>query len=156
MHAGDFESLMFRNIIQWKRLRQKTRVDNYAFSIFCYVTALTNLSSPDSDSLFFPADYHPPTPPQKTGFHRYQFMIIEQPPDSPVSLTEREKSARGNDSAHQHLEFTTLLASAASSIIYQHWSTQLPVVCCWISNRKITPKVWNSRPKHFFFKLTTL
>lgn len=40
-------------------------------------------------------DYHPPTPPQKSGFHRYQFMLFEQLPDTPVSLTKREKSARG-------------------------------------------------------------
>lgn len=62
-----------------------------------YFSNITNLSSPDSDSLFSHADYYPPTPPQKSGFHRYQFMLFEQPPDTPVSLTEHEKS-RGNDS----------------------------------------------------------
>ncbi|XP_056232521.1 phosphatidylethanolamine-binding protein 4 isoform X1 [Seriola aureovittata] len=40
-------------------------------------------------------DYHPPTPPQKSGFHRYQFMLFEQLPDAPVSLTGQEKSSRG-------------------------------------------------------------
>ncbi|KAM8759971.1 phosphatidylethanolamine-binding protein 4 isoform 2-T2 [Acanthopagrus schlegelii] len=40
-------------------------------------------------------DYTPPTPPQKSGFHRYQFMLFEQPPDTPVSLTEPEKLSRG-------------------------------------------------------------
>ncbi|XP_070821155.1 phosphatidylethanolamine-binding protein 4 isoform X4 [Chaetodon trifascialis] len=40
-------------------------------------------------------EYAPPTPPQETGFHRYQFMLFEQLPDAPVSLTEREKSSRG-------------------------------------------------------------
>ncbi|KAG8012143.1 Rho-related BTB domain-containing protein 2, partial [Nibea albiflora] len=40
-------------------------------------------------------DYRPPTPPQKSGFHRYQFMLFEQLPDVPVSLTEQEKSSRG-------------------------------------------------------------
>ncbi|XP_026199012.1 phosphatidylethanolamine-binding protein 4 [Anabas testudineus] len=40
-------------------------------------------------------DYHPPTPPQKSGLHRYQFMLFEQHPDAPVSLTEQEKSSRG-------------------------------------------------------------
>ncbi|XP_075960686.1 phosphatidylethanolamine-binding protein 4 isoform X4 [Anarhichas minor] len=39
-------------------------------------------------------DYHPPTPPQKSGFHRYQFMLFEQLPHAPVSLTEQEKSSR--------------------------------------------------------------
>ncbi|XP_028271155.1 phosphatidylethanolamine-binding protein 4 [Parambassis ranga] len=38
-------------------------------------------------------DYHPPSPPQKTGLHRYQFMLYEQPPE--VSLTTQEMSARG-------------------------------------------------------------
>ncbi|XP_061585925.1 phosphatidylethanolamine-binding protein 4, partial [Cololabis saira] len=38
-------------------------------------------------------DYHPPTPPQKSGFHRYQFVLFEQPPHTPVSLTEEEKSS---------------------------------------------------------------
>ncbi|XP_071338679.1 phosphatidylethanolamine-binding protein 4 [Trachinotus anak] len=41
------------------------------------------------------ADYRPPTPPHKSGFHRYQFMLFEQPPDAPVSLTGQEKSSRG-------------------------------------------------------------
>ncbi|XP_008286873.1 phosphatidylethanolamine-binding protein 4 [Stegastes partitus] len=40
-------------------------------------------------------DYYPPTPPQKSGLHRYQFMLFEQPADAPVSLTEQEKSSRG-------------------------------------------------------------
>ncbi|XP_042344518.1 phosphatidylethanolamine-binding protein 4 [Plectropomus leopardus] len=40
-------------------------------------------------------EYHPPTPPQKSGFHRYQFMLYEQLPDAPVSLTEQEQSSRG-------------------------------------------------------------
>ncbi|MED6290365.1 hypothetical protein CHARACLAT_012307, partial [Characodon lateralis] len=37
-------------------------------------------------------DYHPPTPPWKTGFHRYQFMLFEQPPHTNVKLTEKESS----------------------------------------------------------------
>ncbi|XP_017272628.1 phosphatidylethanolamine-binding protein 4 isoform X2 [Kryptolebias marmoratus] len=37
-------------------------------------------------------DYHPPMPPPKTGFHRYQFMLFEQPPGTSVSLTDQEKS----------------------------------------------------------------
>lgn len=40
-------------------------------------------------------EYYPPTPPKATGFHRYQFMLFEQPADAPVSLTEQEKSSRG-------------------------------------------------------------
>ncbi|TNN74308.1 hypothetical protein EYF80_015551 [Liparis tanakae] len=41
------------------------------------------------------SEYHPPTPPQKSGFHRYQFLLFEQLPDAPVSLTEQEESSRG-------------------------------------------------------------
>lgn len=41
------------------------------------------------------ADYARPTPPRKSGFHRYQFMLFEQPPQARVTLTEQEKSVRG-------------------------------------------------------------
>ncbi|KAK7934158.1 hypothetical protein WMY93_005054 [Mugilogobius chulae] len=40
-------------------------------------------------------DYRPPTPPSKSGFHRYQFMLFEQPADAQVTLTEAETSSRG-------------------------------------------------------------
>uniref|UniRef100_A0A3B3IAK4 Phosphatidylethanolamine binding protein 4 n=1 Tax=Oryzias latipes TaxID=8090 RepID=A0A3B3IAK4_ORYLA len=40
-------------------------------------------------------EYQPPTPPQKSGFHRYQFMLFEQLPQTPVSLSDEEKSSRG-------------------------------------------------------------
>ncbi|XP_024908916.1 phosphatidylethanolamine-binding protein 4 isoform X2 [Cynoglossus semilaevis] len=41
-------------------------------------------------------DYHPPTPSPMTGFHRYQFMVFEQPSDVMVSLTDEEKSSRAS------------------------------------------------------------
>ncbi|KAM3868326.1 phosphatidylethanolamine-binding protein 4 [Diretmus argenteus] len=40
-------------------------------------------------------EYRRPTPPQTSGFHRYQFMLFEQPPDASMSLTTREKSSPG-------------------------------------------------------------
>ncbi|KAK2837452.1 hypothetical protein Q5P01_014664 [Channa striata] len=40
-------------------------------------------------------EYRPPTPPQNSGYHRYQFMLFEQPSGTRVSLTEKEKSSRG-------------------------------------------------------------
>ncbi|XP_045889893.1 phosphatidylethanolamine-binding protein 4 isoform X2 [Micropterus dolomieu] len=40
-------------------------------------------------------DYSPPSPPQKSGFHRYQFMLFEQQPEKPVSLAEQEEKSRG-------------------------------------------------------------
>ncbi|KAF7665649.1 hypothetical protein LDENG_00135950 [Lucifuga dentata] len=36
-------------------------------------------------------DYYHPSPPPKSGFHRYQFMLFEQPPGT----TLQEKSPRG-------------------------------------------------------------
>ncbi|KAM4616720.1 phosphatidylethanolamine-binding protein 4 [Polymixia lowei] len=42
------------------------------------------------------SEYIRPTPPQKSGFHRYQFMLFEQPAAKTVSLTEEEKSSPGN------------------------------------------------------------
>uniref|UniRef100_A0A3B5MLH9 Phosphatidylethanolamine binding protein 4 n=1 Tax=Xiphophorus couchianus TaxID=32473 RepID=A0A3B5MLH9_9TELE len=53
------------------------------------------------------ADYHPPTPPQKTGFHRYQFMLFEQPPHTKISLTE-EESSRGKWDFQAFVERFTL------------------------------------------------
>ncbi|XP_032434266.1 phosphatidylethanolamine-binding protein 4 isoform X2 [Xiphophorus hellerii] len=52
-------------------------------------------------------DYHPPTPPQKTGFHRYQFMLFEQPPHTKISLTE-EESSRGKWDFQAFVERFTL------------------------------------------------
>lgn len=40
-------------------------------------------------------DYRPPTPPGKSGLHRYQFMLFEQPADTKVTLTEEERAYRG-------------------------------------------------------------
>ncbi|XP_067463135.1 phosphatidylethanolamine-binding protein 4 isoform X3 [Thunnus thynnus] len=59
-------------------------------------------------------DYHPPTPPQKSGFHRYQFMLFEQLPDTPVSLTKREKSARGKWDLEAFIERFNLGAPVAT------------------------------------------
>ncbi|XP_078808958.1 uncharacterized protein pebp4 isoform X3 [Oryzias latipes] len=50
-------------------------------------------------------EYQPPTPPQKSGFHRYQFMLFEQLPQTPVSLSDEEKSSRGNLSTHTKQTF---------------------------------------------------
>uniref|UniRef100_A0AAV2MRX6 Uncharacterized protein n=1 Tax=Knipowitschia caucasica TaxID=637954 RepID=A0AAV2MRX6_KNICA len=43
-------------------------------------------------------DYRPPTPPSKCGFHRYQFMLVEQPTDACATLTEEENSFSGKQS----------------------------------------------------------
>ncbi|XP_071384178.1 phosphatidylethanolamine-binding protein 4 [Centroberyx affinis] len=41
------------------------------------------------------SEYSRPTPPHKSGFHRYQFMLFEQPPDTTPSLTKQEESSLG-------------------------------------------------------------
>lgn len=40
-------------------------------------------------------DYRPPTPPRNSGFHRYRFMLFEQPADAKVTLTVEERAHRG-------------------------------------------------------------
>ncbi|XP_072538724.1 phosphatidylethanolamine-binding protein 4 [Salminus brasiliensis] len=42
------------------------------------------------------SEYTRPTPPQHTGFHRYQFLLYEQPTDQVLSLSEQEKNSLGN------------------------------------------------------------
>ncbi|XP_066500479.1 phosphatidylethanolamine-binding protein 4 [Hoplias malabaricus] len=42
------------------------------------------------------SEYVRPTPPQHSGFHRYQFLLYEQPTDQVLSLSEQEKSSLGN------------------------------------------------------------
>lgn len=89
---------------------------SHTLTVNCYKMPVPTLSSPDSDSLVFRTDYKPPTPPSNSGFHRYQFMLFEQPPDVSVSLTEQEEASRGNNSTHQLLQSATLFSHC--SIIY--------------------------------------
>lgn len=42
------------------------------------------------------SEYTRPTPPQHTGFHRYQFLLYQQPTDQVLSLSEQEKKSLGN------------------------------------------------------------
>ncbi|XP_063051818.1 phosphatidylethanolamine-binding protein 4 [Engraulis encrasicolus] len=42
------------------------------------------------------SEYTRPTPPQKSGLHRYQFMIFEQPDGQTLSLSKEENASRGN------------------------------------------------------------
>ncbi|XP_042328618.1 phosphatidylethanolamine-binding protein 4 isoform X2 [Sceloporus undulatus] len=41
------------------------------------------------------SDYHRPTPPSQTGYHRYQFFLYEQP-NEPIALSPEERSTRGS------------------------------------------------------------
>ncbi|XP_051831676.1 phosphatidylethanolamine-binding protein 4 isoform X2 [Antechinus flavipes] len=41
--------------------------------------------------------YRPPSPPPQTGFHRYQFILFEQPEKGkPITLTANENAKRGS------------------------------------------------------------
>ncbi|XP_030622470.1 phosphatidylethanolamine-binding protein 4 [Chanos chanos] len=42
------------------------------------------------------SEYGRPTPPRQTGFHRYQFLLYEQPKDQTPSLSPDEKTSLGN------------------------------------------------------------
>ncbi|XP_005992654.1 phosphatidylethanolamine-binding protein 4 isoform X2 [Latimeria chalumnae] len=41
------------------------------------------------------SEYRRPTPPQNTGYHRYQFLIYSQPPNTVISLSPEEKESFG-------------------------------------------------------------
>lgn len=53
--------------------------------------------------LFFNTEYARPTPPPKSGFHRYQFLLWAQPAGALLSLTEEERSSLGKDSTNSRL-----------------------------------------------------
>ncbi|XP_057687188.1 phosphatidylethanolamine-binding protein 4 isoform X2 [Corythoichthys intestinalis] len=40
-------------------------------------------------------DYLAPSPPPASGFHRYQFLLYDQPPIEAELITEQKKSRRG-------------------------------------------------------------
>nr|XP_056716889.1 phosphatidylethanolamine-binding protein 4 [Euleptes europaea] len=42
------------------------------------------------------SDYIPPTPPSRSGYHRYQFQIYEQPEYEAISLSTEEKAFSGS------------------------------------------------------------
>lgn len=46
------------------------------------------------------SEYSPPSPPQKSGLHRYQFMVYGQPSDKHPSLSKKEKSSLGGWDPH--------------------------------------------------------
>ncbi|XP_029916194.1 phosphatidylethanolamine-binding protein 4 [Myripristis murdjan] len=60
------------------------------------------------------SEYKRPTPPQKSGFHRYQFMLFEQPPDTRLSLTKQEKSSLGKWDPQAFVERLDLGAPVAT------------------------------------------
>lgn len=77
--------------------------------------------------LYFHIDYHPPTPSPMTGFHRYQFMVFEQPSDVMVSLTDEEKSSRGKhcNITNYTLSSQTTTALSACAVVVKTDHTTL-------------------------------
>ncbi|XP_044293501.1 phosphatidylethanolamine-binding protein 4 isoform X2 [Varanus komodoensis] len=45
---------------------------------------------------FVLSDYRRPTPPSRTGYHRYQFLLYEQPASQDISLSPEESSSAGS------------------------------------------------------------
>lgn len=61
-------------------------------------------------------DYHPPSPPPNSGFHRYQFMVFEQPPNKQVSLLQKERSSRGKWDLHAFTSRFSLGEAVATQV----------------------------------------
>ncbi|XP_062854723.1 phosphatidylethanolamine-binding protein 4 [Trichomycterus rosablanca] len=60
------------------------------------------------------SDYTCPTPPQHTGFHRYQFLVYEQPTGQALSLTEEELSSLGKWDPQAFVKKFGLISPVAS------------------------------------------
>ncbi|XP_038141600.1 phosphatidylethanolamine-binding protein 4 isoform X2 [Cyprinodon tularosa] len=65
-------------------------------------------------------DYLPPTPPQRSGYHRYQFMLFEQPPHTKISLT-KEESSRGKWNLQGFIRRFNLEDVATLQFLTQHF-----------------------------------
>ncbi|XP_030057897.1 phosphatidylethanolamine-binding protein 4 [Microcaecilia unicolor] len=50
------------------------------------------------------SEYRRPTPPPKTGYHRYQFLLYKQPANQDISLTEEERATYGSWSLKRFTE----------------------------------------------------
>ncbi|XP_043842397.1 phosphatidylethanolamine-binding protein 4 isoform X2 [Dromiciops gliroides] len=60
--------------------------------------------------------YQPPGPPPKTGFHRYQFLLFEQPEKGkPITLSSKEKAKRGSWSISDFIKHFHLGSPVAAS-----------------------------------------
>ncbi|XP_026866971.2 phosphatidylethanolamine-binding protein 4 isoform X1 [Electrophorus electricus] len=60
------------------------------------------------------SEYAGPTPPQGTGFHRYQFLLYEQGAGQVPKLSEQEGSSRGNWDLQAFVEKFGLVGPVAS------------------------------------------
>jgi len=46
---------------------------------------------------FAPSDYTRPTPPPRSGYHRYQLRLYEQPPHKAITLSPEERVSLGKE-----------------------------------------------------------
>ncbi|XP_060787312.1 phosphatidylethanolamine-binding protein 4 [Neoarius graeffei] len=68
------------------------------------------------------SEYTRPTPPQHTGFHRYQFLLYEQPTGQVLSLSQQEQSSLGNWDPQAFVEKFGLAGPVASlQFLTQHF-----------------------------------
>ncbi|MCI4381214.1 hypothetical protein PGIGA_G00249090 [Pangasianodon gigas] len=68
------------------------------------------------------SEYTRPTPPKHTGFHRYQFLLYEQPTGQVLSLSQQEQSSLGNWDPPSFVEKFGLVGPVASlQFLTQHF-----------------------------------
>ncbi|XP_067857107.1 phosphatidylethanolamine-binding protein 4 [Heptranchias perlo] len=61
------------------------------------------------------SEYRPPTPPSGTGYHRYQFLLYEQPDDAIISLNNQEAKSLGSWDLVSFVTRSNLGSSVAST-----------------------------------------
>ncbi|TSO88102.1 Phosphatidylethanolamine-binding protein 4 [Bagarius yarrelli] len=67
-------------------------------------------------------EYTRPTPPKRSGFHRYQFLLYEQNTGSMLSLSQQEQVSLGNWDPEAFVEKFGLVGPVASlQFLTQHY-----------------------------------
>ncbi|XP_027008558.2 phosphatidylethanolamine-binding protein 4 isoform X1 [Tachysurus fulvidraco] len=68
------------------------------------------------------SEYTPPTPPKRTGFHRYKFLLYEQNTGQVLSLSQQEQQSLGNWDPEAFVEKFELVGPVASLLfLTQHF-----------------------------------
>ncbi|KAJ7305180.1 hypothetical protein JRQ81_011086 [Phrynocephalus forsythii] len=60
-------------------------------------------------------DYRRPTPPSQSGYHRYQFLLYEQPADQTITLSPEESASKGSWNVENFVELFQLGIPVAST-----------------------------------------
>ncbi|XP_020635991.2 phosphatidylethanolamine-binding protein 4 [Pogona vitticeps] len=61
------------------------------------------------------SDYRRPTPPSQSGYHRYQFLLYEQPADQAITLSPEESASTGSWKVEKFVERFQLGTPVAST-----------------------------------------